>query len=68
MRARVIRVKTIPFGLSALVDEQPGSLVVWLLESEWSEARARLVEQALATLWPASGDSVIAPQPGLHAV
>lgn len=58
----------IPFGLSALVDEQPGSLVVWLLESEWSEDMAQLIEQTLATVGPMSGASVTMPQPGLHAV
>jgi hypothetical protein len=62
VRVRVIRVGAIPFGLSALVDQQPGSLVVWLLESDWSEATARLMEQVLATQWPARGGFAIGLQ------
>lgn len=68
MRVRVIRVEAIPFGLSALVDEQPDSLIVWLLDSEWPEDPARLVEQILATVWCSRENSVAVPQPDLHAV
>jgi len=68
VRVRVIRVGSIPYGLHALVDEQPGSLVVWLLESEWPEDLARLIEQILATTWPAGRGFATALQPGLNAV
>ncbi|WP_200309178.1 hypothetical protein [Streptomyces adelaidensis] len=64
----VIRVGSIPLGLSVLVDERPGSLVVWLLESEWSESLARVVEQLLRVLYAPQSDSVAAEKPGLRAV
>jgi len=41
-------VESIPFGLSALIDEQPGSIVVWLLADAWTREKAQLVEKALA--------------------
>jgi hypothetical protein len=68
VNVRVIRVGAIPFGLSVLVDEQPGSLVVWLLDSDWSEDLARHIEQILATPWRPRENSVAVPQPDLHTV
>lgn len=68
MRVRVIRVGAIPFNLSVLVDERPGSLIVWLLDSDWSEDFARHIEQILATPWCPRENSVAVPQPDLHAV
>lgn len=47
MSVRVVRVESIPFGLSALIDEQPGSLVVWLLASDWPEHRAWRLKKSL---------------------
>lgn len=51
MRVRVIRVGSIPFGLTVLIDQEPGSLVVWLLDSEWPEELAGRVEQLVAALY-----------------
>jgi hypothetical protein len=42
-------VGSIPFGLSALIDEQPDSIVVWLLASDWPEHRAWRLKKALGT-------------------
>ena len=68
MRVRVIRVAAIPCGLSVLVDEQAGSLVVWLLESEWPQPLAQSVEQILTTLWSTREGPATMPQPDLHTV
>lgn len=54
--------------MSVLVDEQQDSLIVWLLESDWPEALARLVEQILNTPYIASGHTAHAMQSGLRAV
>jgi hypothetical protein len=64
----VVRVESIPFGLSALVDEQPGSIVVWLLADAWTREKAQLVERALAE-WSTErvGDETY-PRPDLHTV
>ena len=68
MVVHVVRVASIPFGLSALVDEQPGSLVVWLLASAWSEKRARRVEEVLVAHCAASGRGEPVRRPDLHAL
>lgn len=65
---RVIRVGSIPYGLSALVDEQQDSLVVWLLESDWPEEMATLVEQALKAVRAGQGDFATAVLRDLHSV
>jgi hypothetical protein len=65
---RVIRVGVIPFGLSVLVDEQPDSLVVWLLASEWPQEQAHLLERVLTALHPPQGHPATAMRPGLYAV
>jgi hypothetical protein len=61
-------VGSIPFGLSVLIDEEPNSLVLWLLESEWPEPMARFLEQVLSALYAASDRLSLAAAPGLHAV
>lgn len=68
MRVRVFRVGSIPFGLSVLIDETPGSLTVWLLESEWPEHTARFLEQVLSALYAASDRLTSVAAPELHAV
>ena len=47
VEVHVIRVVSIPGGLSALVQEVPEGLVVWLLESEWLESDALFLEKDL---------------------
>lgn len=65
---RVVRVGSIPFGLSVLVDERPGSLVVWLLESDWPEPSARRVEQILRVRCALQANAATTAQLDLHAV
>jgi hypothetical protein len=65
---RVVRVASIPFGLSALIDEQPGSLVVWLLASAWSKERARRLEEALNASGVGRGRDETFTHPDLHKV
>jgi hypothetical protein len=65
---RVIRVGSIPFGLSVLIDDQPGSLIVWLLECEWPEATAELLERVLTAVYAADGESATALRRDLHPV
>jgi hypothetical protein len=65
---RVVRVGSIPFDLSVLIDEQPGSLVVWLLESEWTESMARVLEQVLSALYAVGGRAALPARQGLRAV
>jgi len=65
---RVVRVGSIPFGLSALIDEQPGSLVVWLLEGDWPEPLARLIEQIMNVMWALRSHAALSVQPGLYVV
>lgn len=68
MGVHVVRVGDIPFGMSVLIDEQPGSLVVWLLESEWPEAVARLIERVLNVLHTVREPAAPVAQPPLRAV
>lgn len=68
MSVRVIRVGSIPFGLSVLIDDQPGSLVVWLLERDWPEATAELLEQVLTAVYAAHGEPATALRRDLHPV
>lgn len=69
MSVRVIRVGSIPFGLSVLVDKRPGSVVVWLLESEWPDsATVGLLEQVLTAVYAAEGELATAVPPGLRAI
>lgn len=68
MSVRVIRVGVIPFGLSVLVDEQPDSLVVWVLASEWPEEQAHLLERVLTALHPLQKHPATAVRPRLYAV
>lgn len=60
MEVHVIRVGSIPGGLSALVDERPGSLVVWLLKSEWLESDAQILEKDLRAQHAARGQTTTA--------
>lgn len=68
MGVRVVKVGSIPFGLSVLVDERPGSLIVWLLESEWPQETAELLEQVLRSVRTAQGELATAIESGLHRV
>lgn len=69
MRVHVIKVGSIPFGLSVLVDKRPGSVVVWLLESEWPDSvTAELLEQVLTAVYAAQDELATTVQPGLHTV
>jgi hypothetical protein len=65
---RVVRVASIPFGLSALIDEQPGSLVVWLLAGAWSKERARRLEEALTASGVGPQRDETFTHPDLHKV
>jgi hypothetical protein len=58
----------IPFGLSVLVDEQPNSLVVWVLASEWPQEQAHLLERVLTAAHRPHGHPATAVRPGLYAV
>lgn len=68
MVVHVVRVVSIPFGLSALIEEQPGSVVVWLLASAWSKEKARRVEKALAERCAAGDGAETFTHLDLHAV
>lgn len=47
MMVRVLRVGRLPAGLSIVVDEQPGSLVVWVLREDYSERQVARMEAEL---------------------
>ncbi|WP_331445806.1 hypothetical protein [Streptomyces xanthochromogenes] len=43
---RVVRVRSLPGGLSIFVDDQPDSLVIWVLEDDFKPEAAQMVEAA----------------------
>lgn len=47
MMVRVVRVACLPGGLSMFVDEQPASMVIWVLKEDYSEDQVAMWESAL---------------------
>lgn len=47
MLVRVIRVPAMPGGLSLVIDDQPGSPILWVLEEDFSPAAAAMLESAM---------------------
>ena len=50
MMVRVVRVACLPGGLSMFVDQQPDSMVIWVLTEDYSEDQVTMLEAALNTL------------------
>lgn len=50
MLVRVERVASLPGGLSIFFDDQPDSLVIWVLEDECSEDQAANLEMGFNVL------------------
>lgn len=47
MLVRVVRVPALPGGISIFVDDHPDGLILWVLQSEWPELTAMVLELAL---------------------
>lgn len=50
MMVRVERVASLPGGLSIFFDDQPDSLVIWVLEDDYPEAQLASLEMGLNVL------------------
>lgn len=48
MMVRVVRVASLPGGVSIFVDDQPVDPVIWVLEEDFTAKAAKLLEQAFS--------------------
>jgi hypothetical protein len=52
MLVRVVRVPSMPGGLSLVVDDHPECPVIWVLEEDYSSAAAAMLESAMnVSIW-----------------
>lgn len=70
MMVRVVRVACLPGGLSIFVDDQPDSLVIWVLKEDYSKDQVAMLEAAFNILneyW-ARKPAMCPGRPSLRAV
>lgn len=46
MMVRVVRVASLPGGISMFVDDQPDGLVIWVLEKDYTTHQTAMLEAA----------------------